>query len=132
MRLFRGKRTGPRLIRIGFARSAMFASRDLLENEVGSTSLGQVKKDHCVPVSRAYMASANNELKKIVRSLCRERLALENSRKHKLPLIDNLADQLADVYRWHADWYDEDAMRAPSLERLPQKAASLKEVVRAC
>lgn len=132
MRRFRQKRTDKRLVRSGVAKSQMHQARELLEDEAGTTALGPIKKQYCPAVSRAYMASSNNELKQIAGNLCHEVIALRNAKKYKLVLIDNLADQLKPIYRQHASWYDEDSLRATSLKRLPRKAPTVKQVLKTC
>lgn len=132
MRRFRQKRTDKRLVQSGVAKSQMHIARELLEKEAGTTALGSIKKQYCPAVSRAYMAGSNNELKQIAENLCHEVVALRNAKKYKFVLIDNLADQLKPIYRWYASWYNEDTLRASSLERLPNKAPTVKQVLKTC
>lgn len=132
LRVFRSNSSGRNLVSVGKARGLVFLARRDLDSVVGSDQIAQAKLKWCSKLSRDYLAISNKRVVRAGRSLCREVRTQRAAKRNKIVMIDSLVGPLKREYRWHAEWYDEDAMRANSTSGLPAKATPLKQVLRSC
>lgn len=132
LRIFRSDSSTRNLVSVGKARGKVFLARRDLGSLIGADQIAQAKLKWCAEVSRDYLAISNKRVIRAARSLCREVRTQRAARQNEIVMIDSLEEPLKQEYRWHAEWYDEDAMRAVSASGLPAKAKPLKQVLRSC
>lgn len=132
LKIFRSDYSGRNLVAVGNARGRVFVARRKLSLLIGIEQIPQAKLEWCGQVSRDYLAISNKRVIRAGKSLCREVRTQRAAKHNNVVLIDSLVEPLKSEYRWHADWYNEDSLRASSRERLPAKAKSLKQVLRSC
>jgi hypothetical protein len=132
LRIFRSDSSGRNLVAVGKARGQVFIARRNLGSLVGADQIAQAKLKWCSKLSRDYLAISNKRVIRAARSLCREVRIQRSAKRNDIVVIDSIVEPLKYEYRWHSEWYDEDAIRANSVSGLPAKAKPLKQVLRSC
>mgnify|MGYP000868666483 CR=1 FL=1 len=132
LKAHRSNPSGKTLALVGKARGEMFVARRNLALLAGESEVPASKLKWCGDVSRSYLATSNQRVTRATRSLCREVRAQDFAKRHDLIVTDSLVEPLKSEYRWHAEWYNEDSMRASSHKNLPKEARSLKQVLSSC
>lgn len=132
LRIFRSDYSGRNLVAVGNARGVVFVARRKLSSLIGAEQIPQTKLEWCGQVSRDYLAISNKRVIRVRKSLCREVRTQRAAKRNKVVMIDSLVEPLKSEYRWHAEWYNEDSLRARARGNLPKEAKALKQVLRSC
>lgn len=132
LRTFRKNSSGRNLVAVGQARGTVFVTRRELGTLVGAQHIAGEKLEWCGKISLNYLAISNQRVTRAAKSLCREVRTQRFVKRNNLVVTDSLVEPLKLEYSWHAEWYNEDSLRASSRKDLPKEAKSLKQVLRSC